>query len=688
LRGFDVAMKAADQRAKNEALRDSLFELTDAYRSTDGSAEQAVQSMIKQNKAIRDLILNANKFGLTLDDVVRATEGEVEARKKVLEAYDAEINRLSALASEYKELGGVFADGEDKRRLAREAGVKDASDIYDREQALRAERDAIAKATGERQKANEAGELVRQANIDQQRAQQALNEAMKDGAKAADILRQAYKSLYGDAQSREEALDAERAAYDRLRASVEKNGATLDASTEAGRENRQNMRDRIQTLADLAAADIAATGQISADTQERIDKLRAELIQMGFNEAEVDKMIKLYMGVPPKILTEIILNGGANAQGELNEVGKKALEMIATYNLSPSDAMIIAKGGIPPGWRGPSPSALAQAEGGHIRGPGTETSDSIPALLSDNEFVEPAHAVRHYGPQLFEALRHHRIPKEMLPGYARGGLVDSTGVMRMAAGGWTGVGGRTHSQRADVTKIPSWQMLKDYNKKLLAQKLQELETNYNRMFSGDPGDVGAGPGFPPWPSAPPGRGGPSGDSGVWKSILNLVRQAGIPYSFGNAFRRGDPLWHGAGRAIDFMGYNQDRLAQFFMSMRPRVLELIHWTNNAKYGITRGRPASMNTQGPLHRNHLHVAMDHGGWLQPGWNSIFNGLGKPEAVLTPPQSQALVDIARNGPAGFGGPRTVNNIHFLDTTLDAGKLRAMNRAEDAYARSGRAR
>lgn len=36
-------------------------------------------------------------------------------------------------------------------------------------------------------------------------------------------------------------------------------------------------------------------------------------------------------------------------------------------------------------------------EGGEVAGPGTGTSDSIPALLSDGEFVMTAEAVRNAG---------------------------------------------------------------------------------------------------------------------------------------------------------------------------------------------------------------------------------------------------------------------------------------------------
>lgn len=57
------------------------------------------------------------------------------------------------------------------------------------------------------------------------------------------------------------------------------------------------------------------------------------------------------------------------------------------------------------------------ASGGMVRGPGSPTSDSIPAMLSNGEFVVRAAAVqKHRG--LLEA-----INRGMLPAFARGGLV-------------------------------------------------------------------------------------------------------------------------------------------------------------------------------------------------------------------------------------------------------------------------
>ena len=59
---------------------------------------------------------------------------------------------------------------------------------------------------------------------------------------------------------------------------------------------------------------------------------------------------------------------------------------------------------------GPGKPVL-QASGGYITGPGTATSDSIPARLSNGEFVMQAAAVDHYGVGMMHALNARRFAK-------------------------------------------------------------------------------------------------------------------------------------------------------------------------------------------------------------------------------------------------------------------------------------
>lgn len=74
-----------------------------------------------------------------------------------------------------------------------------------------------------------------------------------------------------------------------------------------------------------------------------------------------------------------------------------------------------------------------KASGGQINGPGTETSDSIPALLSQGEFVVKAAAVRAYGANMFHAL--NNMTADKVPGFAMGGHVGGVSLPAPVSGG-------------------------------------------------------------------------------------------------------------------------------------------------------------------------------------------------------------------------------------------------------------
>jgi TP901 family phage tail tape measure protein len=71
-------------------------------------------------------------------------------------------------------------------------------------------------------------------------------------------------------------------------------------------------------------------------------------------------------------------------------------------------------------------AAHGRAAGGLIRGPGTTTSDSIPALLSNREYIVKAAAVDKYGVAMLDAINAGR--------YASGGMVQPVGLMTSGQG--------------------------------------------------------------------------------------------------------------------------------------------------------------------------------------------------------------------------------------------------------------
>ena len=83
-------------------------------------------------------------------------------------------------------------------------------------------------------------------------------------------------------------------------------------------------------------------------------------------------------------------------------------------------ASMIAAAGANAGSSAVGAAAVAAATGGYISGPGTSTSDSIPARLSNGEFVVKAASVKKYGIDYLHAINTGRAHH-----YASGGLVSN-----------------------------------------------------------------------------------------------------------------------------------------------------------------------------------------------------------------------------------------------------------------------
>lgn len=519
---------------------------------------------------------------------------------------------------------------------------------------------------------------------------QALTDVQSSAADKADALRQADDLLFGSQRNLQESMEAQaRALRDRNELLQDDNflnqkGArTLDIKTEAGARLTDALEAELKAINDTYAANIANGKSIEEATKDHdaeVKKLKDSTAAKGINQTATQHLIDIYGQVPTSRVTDFATLNFGTTSAQLQELMAYQLALKEGITLDEARARInpqIRQ----PGAKGNSQNA-ALAGGGPVRGPGTKTSDSVPAYvpgspiafrLSNGEFVQQAASVDYYGPEVMHALNRRRIPKGLfrLAGFAAGGVISENPV------GYSPPQHYPFNVNTAATKIPS-------------------KDEVGRVVKNNLGPTGAGPGFLPWPSSPAAQ---RGDTGVWKSILSLVRSSGIPYTFGNAYRPGDPLWHGSGRAVDFMGYNQDTLAQFFIDRLPHVLELIHLTSKSGYFVTRGkRKANFPVQGPLHRNHLHIAMASGGMVPrltaadyaldgqrpPGYSPAYTGAGGTQRVFTARDMAAMAQLAKQTAAGGNS----YNFTFRDTTLDASRLRAIQEREAVLARTGRAR
>jgi phage-related protein len=147
-------------------------------------------------------------------------------------------------------------------------------------------------------------------------------EAATRASEAADTMRTAFDLLISPALSLQESVDAQRASFDELAIALVNgtagvDGATLslDENTEAGRLNREQIRENVQGILDYGVASTDA-GVAAGITAQRMSEMRAELVQqvMGFGLSEeaanayVDQL-----GLTPETIDTTVVQPGMDA---------------------------------------------------------------------------------------------------------------------------------------------------------------------------------------------------------------------------------------------------------------------------------------------------------------------------------------------------------------------------------------
>jgi uncharacterized protein YoxC len=146
---------------------------------------------------------------------------------------------------------------------------------------------------------------------------------------ASDRLSAAFDDLIGINIDAEAAFDAVWEAAAETNRVLEENTATLDVSTEAGRVNREVLREQATSILDYAAA-LVEQGTSSEEAGRRVlemtDGLRQQMLQAGFTEAEVDTYLAT-LGLTPENVTTAIETAGveaakASVQAQIDKLGE------------------------------------------------------------------------------------------------------------------------------------------------------------------------------------------------------------------------------------------------------------------------------------------------------------------------------------------------------------------------------
>jgi TP901 family phage tail tape measure protein len=303
---------------------------------------------------------------------------------------------------------------------------------------------------------------------------------MADQRSEAEKLSDALKALNGVAISAAEKEIAFRDSLSELSAAVVENGVVLDINSAKGRAVKSAFLDAASAA--MAHAESVAEQQGSVEAGNavlaaNVATLRQAMDAAGFTEKQINSLTAAYSQLPDTATTSVAAPGAAKAAQEINNLhmrigalqpgkhitikaptaaaikelraagyavtaipGSKNVKITAPTSSAVSNAMALQRaidnlrsktinvttvyttyksGAVPRALR----PELTRAGGGPVFGPGTSTSDDIPAWLSNGEYVIRAAAVRKYGMDVFDSLNAMRLASGGPVGYARGGKV-------------------------------------------------------------------------------------------------------------------------------------------------------------------------------------------------------------------------------------------------------------------------
>lgn len=245
----------------------------------------------------------------------------------------------------------------------------------------------------------------------------AAAEAKKEVRELSDVL----DALRGHAQTvaeanagLEQSFDDAAKAAEEMKGGVNDARTALDLNTQAGRDGQDALLSIVDAAYDTATA-MTEAGQSTDKVRARTMDARVEFIQiakrMGLTESAAKKLADKYGLIPDKISTTIKANN-SQAIAAVDAVLARWQDV-----LDMPTAVLNAHFGVT------GSTKTKKAAGGFVSGPGSATSDSIPARLSNGEYVVKAASVRKYGTAMLGDINSGRYARGGLVGYAKGGKV-------------------------------------------------------------------------------------------------------------------------------------------------------------------------------------------------------------------------------------------------------------------------
>lgn len=441
------AINGLGETLSDPAVVDNLVKLASALATLAGTAVEGASEFVDLGKRIAFVAANASGMVTELDkvdqqiaDLDRSLKGtglsttidgllfskeELQAKKDALVAFRAAIvEQQSGLNAELQFLSDVAA------AAAQAAREKEVSERNQYIAELKTQQDRMIKASEQgvkaliaaEKKANSELEKVRNARLDIEKRYQDAIAGMNAGGEASYGAAQALKV---GARQALQAGDVE-GAQAKAQAALK-----MLQDLQAAGANTYGFAGFIGELRDI---ELAANDIEQSRAEQKIADIKQEMLNLKTAAAALEDM-------PVSVkMDDAAL---AQVQAALDALAKREIivKVGAQYDFSQPYTL-----------QDPGPAPQKFATGGYISGPGTGTSDSIPAYLSNGEYVINAAAVRKLGKRHLDMLN-RGIP---IPRFADGGMVGTVASLdtspRNLGSLDISIGGDTYQVFADSTQ--------------------------------------------------------------------------------------------------------------------------------------------------------------------------------------------------------------------------------------------
>ncbi|WP_372595299.1 phage tail tape measure protein [Actinotalea sp.] len=375
------AENAAEAKARTEEFQSTLDEFGNVTDDTlsiinDGLSKNItpwVDSIFGADP--ESLIDKAEEFGLSVEDLQGYILGEADAVERVNEVTSAYIEAHSSSAST-TQAAKMHVDGLTK-------GLDEQSSALTGAQKAAAQKQIADEAAGVG--ADDLTDSIDGTTAAVEAQIPSLEELIDLQSKAAGIV-----------LSERDAQRAFQAAIDDATASLDENGQTLDITTEAGRKNQAALDDISKAGWDVVES-MQANGATQDELKASMATTREAFIKaakaMGMGAEDAARLADEMGLIPEKVSVPVSVD---TTVAEQRLAAFKAL-------LKMPDIVVTAEMRTSGGYY------ANRAEGGIVYGPGTATSDSIPARLSNGEYVIKAASVSRYGKSMFDDLNAQRF---------------------------------------------------------------------------------------------------------------------------------------------------------------------------------------------------------------------------------------------------------------------------------------